>query len=272
MIVIKPYGGLGNRLRSLDSAIALSDCTRHSLKMIWDANEELNCSFSSLFNAPEDFDLKEISTSYLSRKFQEKIAIIFHFTGINYPFSFDCVLHENDLMKLKSRGYDFCKLKNFKNIYINSNGRFLSPGKPYNYLSPVSDIKQKVDELCIDFDDNCIGVHIRRTDNQLSIKKSPIEKFIELMKAEEKQNPEQKFFLSTDSPRAENDIEKAFKGKIIKYDKELSRKKEQGVKDALIDMLCLSRTSKIIGSYWSSFSEVAAEMGNIPLVIAANET
>lgn len=36
---------------------------------------------------------------------------------------------------------------------------------------------------------------------------------------------------------------------------------------AMIDILCLSRTLKIYGSFYSSFSEYAANMGNIPLVI-----
>ena len=70
----------------------------------------------------------------------------------------------------------------------------------------------------------------------------------------------------TDKPAVEQ-----FPEEIIVYKKELSREKEEGIKDALVDMLCLSKTSRIIGSFWSSFSEVSAEIGRIPLTIGTNE-
>lgn len=35
----------------------------------------------------------------------------------------------------------------------------------------------------------------------------------------------------------------------------------------MVIMLCLSKTRKISGSYWSSFSETAASIGNIELIV-----
>jgi hypothetical protein len=40
--------------------------------------------------------------------------------------------------------------------------------------------------------------------------------------------------------------------------------------DALADMICLSRTAKIYGSYKSTFSVVASEMNTTPLVIMSS--
>ncbi len=268
MITIKPYGGLGNRLRSIDSAFALAECTQKNATIIWDANEELNCSFSELFEVPHNIGLKEISTSYLPRKINEKFSMVMHKLNINYPFGYDKILHEEDVYSMKQQNYDFCKLKKSGKIYIYINGRFLFPEKPYHYLKPVKNIQDKVESLSGVFSPGTVGVHIRRTDNKLAIKESPLQNFVELMKKENAENRNIKFYLSTDSPEAENYVKRSFPNQVVSYKKELSRNKMQGVKDALIDMLCLSRTSKIIGSYYSSFSEVASEMGKIPLVIA----
>ena len=267
MITIQPYGGLGNRLRSLDSAIALSECTGKKLEVIWDSNEELRCPFSKLFELPDKFDLIETQTHYFPRKVKEKFSIALHKLKIKYPFSYDSVLHEEDIQKLKSSDYDFCQLGNYRNIFIMINGRFLYPSSPFRYLQALPAVKEKVDSITSDFNGQTIGVHIRRTDNKLSIKKSPISRFIELME-EERSNGDVRFYLSTDSPEAEDYLVNHFSGQIICFEKELSRNKEQGIIDALVDMLCLSRTSRIIGSYYSSFSEVAGEIGNIPVSLA----
>ena len=42
----------------------------------------------------------------------------------------------------------------------------------------------------------------------------------------------------------------------------------RGIQDAVIDLYSLANCRKLIGSYWSSFSEVAAQLRGIELVIA----
>jgi hypothetical protein len=270
VITIKPYGGLGNRIRSVDSAIALAECTGKNLKVIWDANDELNCPYAELFEQSDKFELKEISTFYLPRKVNEKFSMFLHRLSINYPFKYDRVLHESDISRLKSENYDFCDHKRYNNIYIYINGSFLLPEEPYKYFKPVKSIENRVNDLSKEFDSYTVGVHIRRTDNKMAIINSPLERFIELMIGEKSRNKKVKFYLSTDSPETENLIVEKFDRDVIINHKELRRDRKEGIQDALIDLLCLSRTSKIIGSYWSSFSEVASEMGNVPLIIAGN--
>ena len=38
--------------------------------------------------------------------------------------------------------------------------------------------------------------------------------------------------------------------------------------DARLDLYCLAATDKLIGSYWSSFTDIAADMRGIEKVIA----
>lgn len=68
-----------------------------------------------------------------------------------------------------------------------------------------------------------------------------------------------------------DDLKKRFGESIITYNAELSRASENGMKDALIELLVLSKTKKIFGSWWSSYSEMAAKIGNIDLEILKKE-
>ena len=57
-----------------------------------------------------------------------------------------------------------------------------------------------------------------------------------------------------------------FEGKIIVYKKEMNRDTPNGIRDAVVDLYCLSKTKYIYGSYWSSFSDIAARIGEIRLI------
>jgi hypothetical protein len=59
-LVVKPFGGLANRLLALDSAMKLRKLINpEDTIIIWDRNEKLNCEFSQLFRIPEGLLIKE---------------------------------------------------------------------------------------------------------------------------------------------------------------------------------------------------------------------
>lgn len=76
-------------------------------------------------------------------------------------------------------------------------------------------------------------------------------------------NDDVTFFLSIDDIQVENKLISLFGKRIIRRDKSLNRNKIEGIQDALIDMFCLSKTELIYGSYWTSFGEISARIGNI---------
>ena len=43
------------------------------------------------------------------------------------------------------------------------------------------------------------------------------------------------------------------------------------MQDALLDLYCLAAAKKLIGSYWSSFTDIAADMKGIEKVIAGED-
>lgn len=136
----------------------------------------------------------------------------------------------------------------------------------YQLFKPVTNIQNKIDGMVMQFKRDTIGIHIRATDNTESIKNSPFHLFVEKIEEELKINSDATFFLATDNEGYQNKLVDQFGAdKILLYKKEFRRELNRGIKDAVVDLYCLSKTSKIYGSYFSSFSEVAGRIGQIPV-------
>ena len=117
-----------------------------------------------------------------------------------------------------------------------------------------------------------IGVHIRRTDNVTAIGKSGTDAFIRAMEAEIVADPEVRFFLATDEKKEEAILREHFGEKLLTNENRvIDRNSVQGMHDAMIDLFSLAATDKILGSYWSSFTDVAASMRGIPKVIVGED-
>jgi hypothetical protein len=134
-------------------------------------------------------------------------------------------------------------------------------------LKPINLIQIQIDKNSAKFTIKTIGVHIRRTDHLQSIVKSPLQSFIEVMSSDLRKDPEVNFYLATDDPEVEVILVNKFPGKIMLYEKEYSRTSKKGMQAAMVDLYSLANTSKIYGSYFSSFSDLASRIGNIPLTI-----
>jgi hypothetical protein len=171
------------------------------------------------------------------------------------------------VLKLKNSNYDFLNLGKYHSVYIYSQDRFYSSGDDFKEFVPCKTILDKVNKITGSFNEYTIGIHIRRTDNTRSISESPTELFVSRMAKALEINPETNFFVSTDSVEEEKKLRKEFGSKIISTTKKLERYNPDAIKDALVDLLCLSRTSGIFGSFWSSFSEVASAIGGNELEI-----
>jgi hypothetical protein len=68
--------------------------------------------------------------------------------------------------------------------------------------------------------------------------------------------------LATDDAQEEKLLKNRYGSRIITHQKVLDRSSLQGIKDAMVDLYTLSATDAIWGSYWSSFSDMAATIGN----------
>lgn len=149
-----------------------------------------------------------------------------------------------------------------KNIFLISSADILFDGNYNGLFRPNMEMMKSLNTVCCGKD--TIGIHIRRTDNANAIKYSPTHLFISKVHEELDANPKTKFYLATDDPKEEDVFKNEFGDKIIIYKKHsLNRNNPLAVKEALVDLYNLSCCSKVLASYYSSFSDVAALWGNI---------
>lgn len=265
-IVIEPYGGLANRMRAVDSAKNLADSFNLTLNVNWELSPELNCSFFSLFEPIPSIHIHEYSFNPLERKTRNVISKSFRKLGLNLPRGFDKYLLDEEILELGRTNADIKDVvEPFKRIYIRTTHQYYKKTGSMEMYRPVSPLTMRINDITIHFDSGTVGLHIRRTDNAASIKHSPLEGFIDAINAEIANNKAATFFLATDSTETETILKSAFGDRILTRQRKLDRDSNEGIQDALIDLYCLARTKKIIGSYYSSFSEIAAQLSQIPL-------
>lgn len=257
MLIIQPSGGLCNRMRVINSAWELAKRRKEKLIVLWYLCPELNCSFESIFQPVDEIQIINITSLKDPRK-------LFYQLTAKQRFGNDDILNNKTNGVLNDDFYKQLK----KRVYLFTWEHFY-PSQDYHFYTPTKSLQERIGSFTERFGERCVGVHIRRTDNAVSMGKSTTEQFIALMQKELEAHPETIFFLATDDKKEEALLRETFPGKILSNQtRSLDRNSEDGIHDALLDLYCLAATDKLIGSYWSSFTDIAADMRGIEKVIA----
>lgn len=256
MLIIQPIGGLCNRMRSINSAYKLAAMRGERLTVIWFCNQELGCSFDSIFQLNPTIHLINITSKFDIRKmFYQFTSQVIGNEEIRAN-KIDRTLNDNFRSSLKKR----CYIATEEHFY---------PADSYELFQPLPELQQRIGAIISGFSAHTVGIHIRRTDNLPSIHKSATENFVSAMREELHKNPDTLFYLATDDAMEEAHLRNFFPDRILaNTNKDLSRDSLRGMQDALIDLYCLAATDKIIGSFYSSFTDIAADMHHIPKMIA----
>ncbi len=258
MVIIQPSGGLCNRMRVINSSLELAKRKGTELLVLWYCSEELNAPFESLFQPVKEFKVINFTSLKDLRKLWYQLTAR---TRINNE---EIENHRTDGI-LDQAFFDSIRLP----AYIFTWEHFYEADQYFQLFQPTDALKKKIQKITAQFTEHMIGVHIRRTDQVTSIAYSKTENFIELMKKEIAADPEVRFFLATDDKEEEALLRKTFPERIVSNEnRTLRRDSLDGMHDALLDLYCLSSCKKIIGSYYSSFTDTAAALGNIPKLIA----
>ena len=231
---------MANRLRAMVSAMCLAEDLGRKLVVIWSANEPAcMVRFDAIFK-----------TSTLPQWMTVKMGIP--------PSNAKDVLSPQDLDRYLESGAKTA-IRSYGHFYQRDEARWLAhlrslqPAAEYESLAHPFFSKPAV-----------VGVHIRRGDHTHSRAHSPTQSFLDAMNAEP---AETVFIVATDDKAEKGVIEAAFPGRVFFPATNLSRMTLAGMNSALQDFLGLAKTKKIIGSYNSSFSEIAAAYGGIPLQV-----
>src|SRR5258708_5648923 len=239
-IFLEPFGGLGNRMRTLVSGIHLSHHLRKELKVIWKTGQDFNCPFNKLFNPNPYFEIHESKIKKAYSSFNPSLFKNSSIKVINKIHNFDLVICEQDLKHTFFKSdFKVDSLLQYNTIYIRNCEQFFG-GDEWSSFKPISEIQERINSITALFAKNSIGIHIRRADNGKSIKFSPLPRFIELMEKEIEIDKNVLFFIATDDLATQHLLVKLFSNhNLIFYEKEFLRSKEKGIQDACIDLFCL---------------------------------
>ena len=267
-IIVIPKSGLSNRLRVMATSIKLARETNKELYIYWDSNQYLNAAYKDLFKIPTGIFIGEPPVKYklwlMIKSISPKLNPIakFYLKFFNFDFKFfdnmaPLIWHnkldlEKEVCRSKKVFMATCQELNYCDL------------EDYKLFVPTAELQNEIDAEIQRFSKNTIGIHIRSTDNEEAKKKSPFPIFSDKIEEEIKLNNKATFFISTDNEEYQkNLLEKFGDTRIFFHKKEFRRDVAKGVKDAVIDIFCLSKTAKIYGSYFSSFSYVAGRIGDV---------
>jgi hypothetical protein len=136
----------------------------------------------------------------------------------------------------------------------------------FNSLDVHPKVQAWVDEASLSFDEKTVSVHIRSWEDQDPDEESRLRQkhffnlnnFITEM---DKFETDVKFFVCSDSVGIIKKLKKIYGNRILTYKRhsplETSRSTIVGGQDDLTELLLLSKNDKILGSYISTFTEVA---------------
>lgn len=265
-----PFGGLGNRIYAICSAIAYCQENKKSLKILWFKDHNLNCPVSDLFSInaeSESINLVDASLMDLILRDNPRRRN-FWIPKFFQRFLFDRRIYVPEVYDVVSihKKNDFGDLEKFNHVFMVSYWYFYKTPDMWKVITINPKIDARVDELiekCKSHSNRVVGVHIRRTDNTYSIEESPTELFIYKMEKEVEINKGNvRFYLASDSLDVKKELVNRFGNLIITSMEPTSRNNKKGIIDAFVELNVLSRTDKIYASSKSSFSELANYLSN----------
>ncbi|MGN0234325.1 MAG: glycosyl transferase [Bacteroidaceae bacterium] len=265
-MVFVPAGGLANRMRAMAASYTLAKKVGVEMKAVWFRDWALNAPFHALFEPIEQdgLSIRDASLSdrlMLDRPRRKNLFVPRMFQRL----MFRDALYEARITPLRMQHFDFEAWARQGEVYLASYTNFY----PYDHdllrrlFVPLPDIKREIDAYATRFSPHTIGVHIRRTDNIASILQSPTELFVEAIDQEVDQNEDTIIFLATDSEAIKDEMRSRYGSKLLTAQEEADRNSIAGIKGGIVDMYTLARTNRIYGSFQSSFSELASQIGGV---------
>ena len=261
--------GLGNRIRALISAKLLAEKSGRRLVVIWRPDMHCQAEFRDLF---EDNNLDVRSDFTSNARARSDIY--------NYM--------DNEVGAEKGKRIDHHSPRDIyvKSAYVLNHqySDFAAENEVLRRLVIRSEVLQTANESDVS---NRVGIHVRmgggkgydqspwnRPENWSQKgqeemyywrERSHFTVFFSEIDRRLSEDPSLQFFLATDREETYDAFRQRYGEKIAYARRQVFDRSIEQQRFALIDMVLLSRTRYILGSNWSSFTEIAHRLGNTPV-------
>lgn len=271
-------GGLGNRMRVAAAAYTMAQRTGIPMRVLWTSQWGMRCRFDDLFiTSPAPSAAKE-GGEYVLRDAQGYEKVIFarptwknlYLPRLLQRLCYRHIILSPQIYYLQRDGFDF-------ETWFQQGGTLMTAYRDFCewedglipfLFRPLPAIEREVNARTTAFTPYTIGLHIRRTDNQASIDASPVELFFDVVDHELAEHDDLHVYLATDDEPTKTLFRQRYgSDRIQTAPSQATRDSVAGIREALIEMLLLARTSHVYGSAGSTFSEMAVKFSGTPLTI-----
>jgi hypothetical protein len=268
------YNGLCNRLRGMATSLILAQALSYGFRAAWPDGGSGDTHFLDLFEDPgfAFLDGSGIRQPTLRPRCGAEQPWVRLNQQRDHPASTGV---EGSLLldQLPPGPFRLATWLNLRPSSI-SDDEFLSRKVQFlSRLRPIPAIRSAIEAVTSRFGSPTIGVHVRRTDFDRKWESHgypEVELYVSEMRKCLHQAPHATFFLSTDDDAILGPMTECLGHRVLSSSHILGRETPSrwtraGQIAAVVDLFCLSRTDRLIGTRFSSFSYEAASLGSIPL-------
>lgn len=260
-IYIDAQHGLGNRLRAIASGAAIAKNTGRELIIIWQPDHHCECEFYDLF----EYKGIVISKSFINEAKQSGMDTYNYMTAERGSEKDKPILLGDNNIYIRTSCVAVCESTNW-----NDENQFLKS------LTPVKSIRDLVAPFKLD---NHLAVHVRMegavgsdthsydladnwTNKEHAVlnywrEKSNYKHFIKHIDKILKAEPDTNIFLAADLAETYEVFTRYYGDKVAFLKRDIYDRSKKQLEFALADAILLSKCKRLLGSNWSSFSEVA---------------
>lgn len=270
MIYIYPIGGLCNRIRVINSGYYLAKKLNQDFTVIWDTskNSGMTVPAEKIMIFPSDVKVIKCGDDGAFANIEYRLFRRFKYNNC------DLIINDDSTLRLHSEEEILATLSPNKNIYAKTCFNLINVDY-HSACMPSAEVTAKFDRVKnqLNIGRDTIGIHIRRTDQKDSINGSPTFLFENRINEILKSNPNQVFYLATDDADEERCLLQKYPQNIKVFkEKNIDRYAVEGQMDAYVELLCLAECSQIWGSYLSSYSLVASQIGESELTVLTHDS
>lgn len=260
--------GLSNRIRALSSGAAIAGATGRKFIAIWQPDKHCDCQLSDLF---------DYSGEVLSRSFLEEARKTMDVT--NYVSIEEGSDRFGPVTLTPGKDAYLRAADEFNSIFSETEAELAFT----RALKPSAAVRELLEGVDVS---DCIGAHVRMEggpgrdhqtydsrDNwpeadhaliQQWRERSHYRHFMRRIDQLLQSGSYSKIFLAADMPETYIAFEERYGERLVSLPREHYDRSVTQLRYALADVILLSRTPVLLGSTWSSFSELAARLATVP--------
>jgi hypothetical protein len=266
-IFIDAQHGLGNRLRAIGSAAAIAEKTGRELVIIWEPDRHCECRFTDLF----DYSGAIIDKAFMEDAVRQKCKVynyMEHEDGaaknapIDLSWSGDIYARSNCVLKASPSTWEA------ENLFLRS-------------LTPLQAVRELVADVRTP---NDVSAHVRMEggadyehlsyeaafnwtrEGHMQIdfwrRKSHFKHFIARIDTLIAEGKAERIFLAADKPETYDAFLSTFGDRIAYLKRDVYDRSVEQLRYALADAILLGTSPLLLGSTWSSFSELAMRLSS----------